>query len=109
MTLQHQLGHAQTGTLSSAQDGHAFVDIFASEKELSKDIGFDYEAMLKNLREKETVRDVKDAILADYIKDINPDDRMQVLETLESALQYEKTRGDMKEYVLEKLLDLFED
>ncbi len=79
------------------------------EEELNKDIGFDYEAMLKKLRELETVRDVKDTILADYIKEINPDDRMQVLETLESALQYEKTRGDMKEYVLEKLLDLFED
>ncbi len=78
------------------------------EAEIKKDLSFDYETMLKKLAEQSNVTEMKNVILSEYIKDIDPDSRMELLQTLESALQYEKTRGDMKEVVIEKVQNIFE-
>ena len=51
---------------------------------------------------------MKDIVIKEYIKNIDPEARMELLQTLESALQYEKTRGDMKEVVIEKIQNIFE-
>ena len=64
--------------------------------------------MLEKMATKSTVKDMKDVVIKEYIKDIDPDARMELLQTLESALQYEKTRGDMKEVVIEKVQNIFE-
>ena len=42
-----------------------------------------------------------------YIKDIDSGLRMQLLEIMESGIQYEKTRGDMNQTVIEKVENLF--
>ena len=42
-----------------------------------------------------------------HIKDIDSGLRMQLLEIMESGLQYEKTRGNMKDTVIEKVENLF--
>ena len=44
-----------------------------------------------------------------YIKQIDASVRLQLLEIMESGLQYEKTRGNMKETVIEKVEKAFED
>lgn len=78
------------------------------EAELKKDLTFNYEEMLSKLAEQSNVTEMKNVILNEYIKEIDPNSRMELLETLESALQYEKTRGDMKEVVIEKVQNIFE-
>ncbi len=78
------------------------------EAEIKKDLGFNYEEMLDKMATKSNVKEMKDVVIKEYIKDIDPDSRMELLQTLESALQYEKTRGDMKEVVLEKVQNIFE-
>lgn len=78
------------------------------EAEIKKDLGFNYEEMLDKMATKNTVKEMKDIVIKEYIKDIDPDSRMELLQTLESALQYEKTRGDMKEVVIEKVQNIFE-
>ena len=45
----------------------------------------------------------------DYIKSIEPKHRLQLLEIMESGLQYEKTRGNMKDTVIEKVEKVFEE
>ncbi len=42
-----------------------------------------------------------------YIKDIDTGMRMQLLEIMESGLNYEKSRGSMKDSVIEKVENLF--
>lgn len=78
------------------------------EAELKKDLTFNYEEMLEKLAAQNNVTEMKNVILNEYIKEIDPNSRMELLETLESALQYEKTRGDMKEVVIEKVQNIFE-
>ena len=78
------------------------------EAEIKNDLKFNYDEMLEKLATKENVTAMKDLILQEYLKDIDPESRMEVLQTLESALQYEKTRGDMKEVVIEKIQNIFE-
>ena len=46
--------------------------------------------------------------LMEYIKEIDNQYRMELLEIMESGLQYEKTRGNMKETVIEKVEKVFE-
>ena len=57
----------------------------------------------------EDVAAMKD-ILMEYIKkgSIDAKYRMELLEIMESGLQYEKTRGDMRGTVLDKVLKVFE-
>ena len=43
------------------------------------------------------------------IKEIDSGMRLELLEIMESGLQYEKTRGNMKETVIEKVEKVFED
>lgn len=69
---------------------------------------FNYEEMIERMREKEHVIEIKD-VLMQYIKDIDAGMRLELLEIMESGLQYEKTRGNMKETVIEKVEKVFED
>jgi uncharacterized protein YbjQ (UPF0145 family) len=78
------------------------------EAEIKNDLKFNYDSMLEELATKDNVTEMKDLVIKKYIKDIDPDSRMELLQTLESALQYEKTRGDMKEVVIEKIQNIFE-
>ncbi len=78
------------------------------EAEIKTDLKFNYDAMLEKLAAQENVTEMKNIVIKEYIKDIDPDSRMELLQTLESALQYEKTRGDMKEVVIEKIQNIFE-
>ncbi len=68
---------------------------------------FDYEEMIAKMQEKEYVIEIKD-VLMDYIKDIDSKYRLELLEIMESGLQYEKTRGNMKDTVIEKVEKVFE-
>ncbi|MDD6070645.1 MAG: YbjQ family protein [Clostridiales bacterium] len=79
------------------------------EEELRMNVGFDYEEMCERMRGLPNVSAMKD-VLVDYIKQgaIDAKYRMELLETMESGLQYEKTRGDMTETVLEKVIKVFE-
>ena len=66
------------------------------------------EEMIEKMREKEYVMEIKD-VLMDYIKSIDTRYRLQLLEIMESGLQYEKTRGNMKDTVIEKVEKVFEE
>ena len=46
-------------------------------------------------------------LLMKYIKDIDTGMRMQLLEIMESGLNYEKTQESMKDSVIEKVENLF--
>ena len=71
---------------------------------------FNYEEMIDRMREKEYVMELKD-VLMDYISQgaIDVRYRLQLLEIMESGLQYEKTRGNMKDTVIEKVEKVFEE
>ena len=69
---------------------------------------FNYEEMIDRMKEKEYVVELKD-VLMQYIKEIDAGMRLELLEIMESGLQYEKTRGNMKETVIEKVEKVFED
>ncbi|MBR6172867.1 MAG: heavy metal-binding domain-containing protein [Eubacterium sp.] len=69
---------------------------------------FNYEEMIDRMKEKEYVIEIKD-VLMEYIKSIDSKYRLQLLEIMESGLQYEKTRGNMKDTVIEKVEKVFED
>lgn len=79
------------------------------EEDLRVNVGFNYEEMCGQMRNVNNVSGMKD-ILMSYIKQgaIDAKYRMELLEIMESGLQYEKTRGDMRETVLEKVLKVFE-
>ena len=79
------------------------------EEVLRRNEGFDYEEMCNRMKGLPNVAAMKD-ILVGYIKQgaIDSKYRMQLLEIMESGLQYEKTRGDMTGTVLEKVLKVFE-
>ncbi len=80
------------------------------EEVLKTNVGFNYEAMCDQMKGLPNVSAMKD-VLMDYIKQgqIDAKYRMELLEIMESGLQYEKTRGDMTETVLEKIYKVFED
>ena len=64
--------------------------------------------LLNEMRQKEYVSEIKDVLMG-HLKEINTKYRMPLLEIMESGLQYEKTRGNMKESVIEKVEKLFEE
>ena len=57
---------------------------------------FNYEKMIKD-------------VLMGHLKEIDSKYRMPLLEIMESGLQYERTRGNMKDSVIEKVEKLFEE
>ena len=79
------------------------------EEELKMNIGFNYEEMIEKMKGLPTVAAMKDILVA-YIKQgaIDAKYRMELLEIMESGIQYEKTRGDMRGTVLDKVLKVFE-
>lgn len=80
------------------------------ESDLKVDVGFDYEEMCNRMRGLPNVSAMKD-VLMQYIREgsIDTKYRMELLQVMESGLQYEKTRGDMTETVLEKIIMVFEE
>lgn len=68
---------------------------------------FNPDEMIAKMQTKEYVIEIKD-VLMEYIKDIDNQYRMELLEIMESGLQYEKTRGNMKDTVIEKVEKVFE-
>ena len=60
------------------------------------------------MKEKEYVNELKDVLMS-YIKDIDTKYRLQLLEIMESGQIYERTRGNMKDSVIEKVEKVFED
>lgn len=81
-------------------------DLFQKQDEMKNTVSFNYEPMIEEMRQKEYVMEIKD-VLMKHIKDIDSGLRMQLLEIMESGLQYEKTRGNMKDTVIEKVENLF--
>ena len=78
------------------------------QKDIMTKTSFNYEEMIDQMKEKEYVVEIKD-VLMQYIKEIDSGMRLELLEIMESGLQYEKTRGNMKETVIEKVEKVFED
>ncbi len=78
------------------------------QEELKSSSTFNYEEMIDRMREKEYVNELKD-VLMEYIQQIDNKYRLELLEIMESGLQYEKTRGNMKDTVIEKVEKVFED
>ncbi|MCR5543195.1 MAG: heavy metal-binding domain-containing protein [Eubacterium sp.] len=78
------------------------------QKDIMTKTSFNYEEMIDRMKEKEYVVELKD-VLMQYIKEIDSGVRLELLEIMESGLQYEKTRGNMKETVIEKVEKVFED
>ena len=76
------------------------------QDDMKNSITFNYEPMLEEMKTKEYVIEIKD-VLMKYIKDIDTGMRMQLLEIMESGLNYEKSRGSMKDSVIEKVENLF--
>ena len=76
------------------------------QDEMKNSISFNYEPMLDEMKTKEYVVEIKD-VLMKYISEIDSGLRMQLLEIMESGLHYEKTRGSMKDSVIEKVENLF--
>ena len=68
---------------------------------------FNPDEMIAKMQTKEYVIEIKD-VLMEYIKEIDSEYRMELLEIMESGLQYEKTRGNMKDTVIEKVEKVFE-
>ena len=95
------------GYINAAGDAECSV-CARKEEELKSTLSFNYEEMHAKMKQKNTVLEMKD-VLMEYIKEINAQYRMELLEIMESGLQYEKTRGNMKDTVLEKVEKVFED
>ncbi len=77
------------------------------QEDLKSTSKFNPDEMLAKMQTKEYVIEIKD-VLMEYIKDIDNQYRMELLEIMESGLQYEKTRGNMKDTVIEKVEKVFE-
>ncbi|MBO5089031.1 MAG: YbjQ family protein [Lachnospiraceae bacterium] len=79
------------------------------EDDLKTNVGFNYEEMTNKMKGLPNVAAMKDVLMV-YIKQgaIDAKYRMELLEIMESGLQYEKTRGDMTDTVLDKVLKVFE-
>lgn len=78
-----------------------------SQSEMKSSMTFNPDEMLAKMQTKEFVFEIKD-VLMEYIKDIDTGMRMELLEIMESGIQYEKTRGNMKDTVIEKVEKVFE-
>lgn len=77
------------------------------QDEMKSTSKFNPDEMIAKMQTKEYVIEIKD-VLMEYIKEIDNEYRMELLEIMESGLQYEKTRGNMKETVIEKVEKVFE-
>lgn len=77
------------------------------QEEMKSVFKFNPDEMIAKMQTKEYVIEIKD-VLMEYIKDIDSEYRMELLEIMESGLQYEKTRGNMKDTVIEKVEKVFE-
>lgn len=77
------------------------------QEEMKSTSKFNPDEMLAKMQTKEYVIEIKD-VLMEYIKDIDNQYRMELLEIMESGIQYEKTRGNMKDTVIEKVEKVFE-
>ena len=77
------------------------------QEDLKSSSKFNPDEMIAKMQTKEYVIEIKD-VLMEYIKDIDNEYRMELLEIMESGLQYEKTRGNMKDTVIEKVEKVFE-
>ncbi len=77
------------------------------QEELKSSSNFNYEEMIDKMKEKEYVNEIKD-VLMENIQQIDSKYRMELLEIMESGLHYEKTRGNMKDTVIEKVEKVFE-
>jgi len=78
------------------------------QRDIETKSSFNYEKMVDEMNKKEYVTEIKDVLMRN-IQDIDAKYRLQLLEIMESGLQYEKTRGNMKETVIEKVEKVFED
>ena len=101
-------GLVWTCNCGHVNEGGAEECVICSRKqdEMKNTVSFNYEPMIEEMRQKEYVMEIKD-VLMKHIKDIDSGLRMQLLEIMESGLQYEKTRGNMKDTVIEKVENLF--
>ncbi|MBP3621024.1 MAG: heavy metal-binding domain-containing protein [Lachnospiraceae bacterium] len=77
------------------------------QEDMKSSSKFNPDEMIAKMQTKEYVIEIKD-VLMEYIKDIDSEYRMELLEIMESGLQYEKTRGNMKDTVIEKVEKVFE-
>ena len=77
------------------------------QEDLKSTSKFNADEMISKMQTKELVIEIKD-VLMEYIKDIDSEYRMELLEIMESGMQYEKTRGNMKDTVIEKVEKVFE-
>lgn len=77
------------------------------QEDMKSNSNFNPDDMIARMQTKEYVIEIKD-VLMEYIKDIDTQYRMELLEIMESGLQYEKTRGNMKDTVIEKVEKVFE-
>lgn len=59
---------------------------------MKNSITFNYEPMVEEMKTKEYVIEIKD-VLMKYIKDIDASLRMQLLEIMESGINYEEDKG----------------
>lgn len=96
------------GCINAAGDEECVI-CGRKEEELRTHVGFNYEEMYNRMRGLPNVAAMKD-VLMEYIKQgsIDAKYRMELLEIMESGMQYEKTRGDMTDTVLEKVMKVFE-
>lgn len=77
------------------------------EANLKSNMSFDYEAMIEKMKTKSNVTEIKDVFMENR-QYIDSGIRMELLEIMESGLQYEKTRGDMTATVIEKIEQVFD-
>lgn len=77
------------------------------EANLKSNMTFDYEAMIEKMKTKSNVTEIKDVFMENR-QHIDSSIRMELLEIMESGLQYEKTRGDMTATVIEKIEQVFD-
>ena len=77
------------------------------QEDMKSTSSFNPDEMIAKMQTKEYVIEIKD-VLMEYIKEIDNQYRMELLEIMESGLQYEKTRGNMKDTVIEKVEKVFE-
>ncbi len=77
------------------------------ESALKSNMTFDYEAMIDKMKTKKNVTEIKDVFMENR-QHIDSSIRMELLEIMESGLQYEKTRGDMTATVIEKIEQVFD-
>ena len=77
------------------------------EANLKSSVTFDYEAMIEKMKTKSNVTGIKDVFMENR-QYIDSGIRMELLEIMESGLQYEKTRADMTATVIEKIEQVFD-